>query len=286
MARLRVSSSVNLHQGSRENPMEYFAQGLYFMKAQGFDAADMPSYFFASLPEKPESEIEKMLAVSEKAGIRIELCHLPFGLKADATEEEKEAFNISMLKAMDAAKMLSVDYAVVHPHVPLYPIDEYNEQKQHEMVMAHLTPFAAYAAKIGLDVVVENMRYAYPSENVRRYCCTAEQLCAVADPLGLGVCWDFGHAHVKGVLQSEWLGYMGKRIKMLHVHDNFPCHDGHLAPFMGKIDWQDAMQGLKNIGYQGLFNYEVASYRIPGCAREDFARLLVKTAHTLLDMME
>ena len=43
---------------------------------------------------------------------------------------------------------------------------------------------------------------------------------------------------------------------------------------------------LKAIGYQGLFNYEVAAYRIPAPAREDFARLLVKTANVLLDMME
>lgn len=79
---------------------------------------------------------------------------------------------------------------------------------------------------------------------------------------------------------------MGKRIKMLHVHNNDPYHDAHLAPFMGKIDWLDAMQGLKSIGYQGLFNYEVAAYRIPAPAREDFARLQVKTANALLDMME
>jgi sugar phosphate isomerase/epimerase len=55
---------------------------------------------------------------------------------------------------------------------------------------------------------------------------------------------------------------------------------------MGKIDWQDAMQGLKAIGYQGLFNYEVASYRIPAPAGGDFARLLVETANVLLDVME
>jgi broad specificity phosphatase PhoE len=32
MKRLRISSSVNLHSGSRENPIEYFAQGLAFLR--------------------------------------------------------------------------------------------------------------------------------------------------------------------------------------------------------------------------------------------------------------
>ncbi len=286
MERLRISSSVSLHSGSRENPLDYFVQGIHFLKEMGFDAADMPSFFFSALGDRPEEAVEKVHRASQETGIRVELCHLPFGLKIDSTEEEIAQYNELSHKAMDAAKLLGVDHAVIHPHVPIYPIDQFNEKEQHETVMRHLTPFAEHAAKIGLDLVVENMRNTRGPENIRRYCSTPEELCAVVDPLGLGVCWDFGHAHLKDVLPSEWLRYMGKRIKMLHVHDNYPYHDGHLVPFMGKINWQDAMQGLKAIGYQGLFNYEVASYRIPANAREDFARLLVKTANTLLDMME
>ena len=288
MERLRISSSINLHSGSRENPIDYFAQGLSFMKNMGFDAADMPAFFFYALESspKPEAVVETIHRAAQEAGIRVELCHLPFNPKADATAEDIEHYKLSMRKAMDNAKLLDVDYAVVHPHVPIYPIDEYDEKKQHETVMELLTPLAEYAAKIGLTIVVENMRNVRGPENIRRYCSTPEELCAVVDPLGLGVCWDFGHAHLRDVLPSEWLGYMGKRIKMLHVHDNFPYHDAHLAPFMGRVNWEDDMQGLKAIGYQGLFNYEIATHHIPAPAREDYARLLVKTANTLLDMME
>ena len=286
MPGLRISSSINLHSGSRENPVEYFAQGLAFLRDMGFDAADMPSFFFNALGDEPEKGISRIHQAAQENGIRVELCHLPFGLKPDATQEETELFNASVHRAIDAAVLLGVDHAVIHPHVPIYPIDEFNEKENHETVMRHLTPFAEHAAKAGLSMVLENMRNVRGPENIRRYCSTPEELCAVADALGLGICWDFGHAHLRDVKPSDWLRYMGKRIKMLHVHDNYPYHDAHLAPFMGKIDWQDAMQGLKAIGYQGLFNYEVAAYRIPAPAREDFARLLVKTAKVLLDMME
>ena len=60
MKRLRISSSVNLHSGSRENPIEYFAQGLAFMRAMGFDAADMPSFFFSAAADEPEKAVEKV----------------------------------------------------------------------------------------------------------------------------------------------------------------------------------------------------------------------------------
>ena len=286
MGKLRISTSISLHNASRDDRIEYFAKGLYFLRDIGFDAGDMPSSFFRAAVEAPEKAVERIHAAAEESGVRVELCHLPFGMDDLETEEEKELFFKYLIKSMDVAKMLGADYSVVHPFAPLIPIDEYDEKKQHEIAVKDLAPVAEYAHKIGLPIVVENMRYAYEKERVRRYCCMPEHICALADLFDIGICWDFGHAHVKGQLQSEWLSQMGKRIKMLHVHDNYPTVDAHVAPFLGKIDWQDAMQGLKKIGYQGLLNYEVDTHHVPPVAREDYARMLVKIAHTLVDMAE
>ena len=286
MAGLRISTSLNLHDGSRENIKEYIETGLSFLKRMGFDAADMPSPLFLGMGEAWEEYIKAALEAGEANGIRFELCHLPFGIKPEAPEEEQERFNLSVHRAIDAAKMLGVSYAVVHPNCMTMLQREYDEKAQHEMVIRHLAPFAEHAAKIGLNIVVENMRYVYGNEPVHRYCGEPEELCRVADELGIGICWDFGHANINGLVQSEALKYVGKRLKMLHVNDNHAYNDIHLAPFMGKVDWQDAMQGLKAIDYQGLFNYEVASFRVPAPLKEDFARYLVNAAHTMLDMME
>ena len=87
---------------------------------------------------------------------------------AGETEEEKELFFKYLIKSMDVAKMLGADYSVVHPFAPLIPIDEYDEKKQHEIAVKDLAPVAEYAHKIGLPIVVENMRYAYEKERVRR----------------------------------------------------------------------------------------------------------------------
>lgn len=286
MERLRISTSLNLHEGSRDNIPDYISKGLVFHRKMGFDAVDMPSPILKGMGENWQDCVAHTLSESEKAGIRFELCHLPFGIKPDAPKEEKAAFNASVHTAIDAAKMLGVGYAVLHPNSVTIPMSEYDEKAQHEMVMAHLSPFAEHAEKVGLNIVVENMRYVYGHEPVHRYCGEPEELCRVADELGIGICWDFGHANINGIKQSDALKYVGKRLKMLHVNDNHAYHDIHIAPFMGKIDWQDAMQGLKAIDYQGLLNYEVAAFRVPGVLKEDFARYLVNAAHVLLDMME
>ena len=286
MARLRTSAGIGLHGGSRYNPLEFFEKGLYFLKELGFDAADIPSFAFLAFGDEMEKGIEDMLAISEKAGIRAELCHLPFGIKPTFTSEEVEAFNASVYRSMDGAKRLGVDFAVLHPNSIGMPMAEYDAKKERESVIAHLMPFAEYANKIGLEIVVENMRKIYANEPMGRFCCDPEELCSVADELGIGICWDFGHAHISGLKQSEALAYVGKRLKMLHVNDNFTREDAHVTPFVGTIDWQDAMQGLKAVGFDGLFNYEVGGYRMPKVVREDFGRCLYKTAQVLLDMME
>ena len=83
------------------------------------------------------------------------------------------------------------------------------------------------------------------------------------------ICLDTGHLNrTKTSSQKEFLVKGGSLIKALHVHDNDGGEDQHILPFSrGNIDWQDFMDGLKEINYEGMFNYE-----IPGdsknCPRE------------------
>lgn len=78
---------------------------------------------------------------------------------------------------------------------------------------------------------------------------------------------------------------MGKRIKVLHVHDNMGVTDQHLAPYMGNINWEDFIQSMREIDYQGSFSFE--TFRVlqvfpqelaPSCIKliADIGRYLVK----------
>lgn len=197
-----------------------------------------------------------------------------------------EAFNKSVHKAIDAAKLLGVDYAVLHPNTTTVPLAEFDAQAHYDGVMAHLAPFAEHAQRIGLSLCVENMRLVHESYPIHRYCGDPEELCAIADALGIGVCWDTGHAHINCLKQSEALSYVGSRLKMLHINDNFGGDDIHLAPFMGTVDWPDVMQGLRAIGYRGLLNYEISTAGLPACTRASFGAYLRSAAEQLRELME
>jgi len=81
------------------------------------------------------------------------------------------------------------------------------------------------------------------------------------------------------------LAYIGSRLKLLHVNDNTAYGDDHLPPFCGTIDWKDAMKGLKGIGFDGLFNYEIRTHNMPVSVRESFAKYLISSAQEILDLI-
>jgi sugar phosphate isomerase/epimerase len=143
-----------------------------------------------------------------------------------------------------------------------------------------------YGDKVGVKIAVENMRVVHNSYPTHRYCQDPDELCEVADALGASVCWDFGHANLGGLCQSEALRYLGNRVKVLHVNDNTRADDDHLPPFIGNIDWKDAMKGLSEIGFTGLFNYEIETKRIPKELRDPFADYLVEAAREIISYRE
>lgn len=287
MQLLRKSSSLNLHSHSRENIVEYTKAGLAFHKEMGFDAADFGMGNLDLAGDGWREQVEQILAASADTGIRIEVCHLPF-LNGNPQKNAAllQAFGEKMHRAIDAAAALGVDCAVLHPTAPMLPMKSYSRVGQYDFVMGHLAPFAEHAARVGLTLAVENMRIVPTVGSSHRYCQSPDELCEVADALGIGICWDFGHANTVGFKQSEALSYVGKRLKVLHVNDNDGIEDEHLAPFMGMVDWRDAMHGLALAGFDGLLNYEVGAGRIPGAMRRTFAQYLAEAADALASYIE
>ncbi len=288
MKQLHTCSSLNLHCYPKDSLSDYIREGLLFHKKMGFDAADLdldfPEWYHdgVALPHV----IEQIARNSQEIGVPIALCHLPFSRGNSKSEEGKAQFSASMHSAIDMAVLLGVDYAVLHPNALPMPMKDFCLQSEYDRVMKTLAPFVEHANRVGLSVVIENMGL-YPAPILQhRYCQTPEELCHLADALGIGICWDFGHANLSGIRQSDGLSYIGKRLKVLHVNDNFGVADEHLAPFLGTVNWKDAMHGLALTGFDGLLNFEVSAARIPASARPSFTNYLKDAATALMNYIE
>ena len=284
MKKLSVSTGF-LHSYPKDDYSEYIRQGLMFNKKAGFDAMDM-SLNFPVLKMVDRRILETAISDAENIGIKFKLCHLPFSVKVCKDPEFLPYFNEQMHAAIDYAKLLSVDYAVFHPNTTTILMSQYDRTAQYDSVMSHLAPFVEHAERVGVKVVIENMRVVPNFVPVHRYCQTPDELCDIADALGIGVCWDFGHAHISGVKQSEGLSYVGKRLKVLHINDNYATDDEHIPPFMGTIDWRDAMHGLALAEFDGLLNFDLHYENIPDTAREAYAKYIIDSARVLESYIE
>ena len=287
MKEVRVSSTVNLHFGEGESFNEFIRNEIAFQKKAGFDAIDINLGKVDYLNDGWQKDVEEAIADAEREGIFFEMCHLPF-IQAGAPlyGEAYEIFCKRMHGAIEAAKMIGAKCAVMHPNAATIQTKFFNRKEQFDAVISHLAPFVDHAERIGVSTVVENMRVIPTFVASHRYTQTPEEICEVADALGIGICWDFGHANISGICQSEGLAYVGKRLRAIHVNDNFGINDDHVPPFIGNVNWKDAMHGLALTGFDGLLNFEISTGKLPAAVREDHAKYLLDVAKVLMSYIE
>lgn len=276
MKNLPICQVLNCFKYPKDDFVSYICYGLDAHKRIGFDCINL------SLEENKldlnthGKELDAIVRYANDIGMPFRLSHLPFLSTSDQTIQN----------AIDVTKHLGVDYTVVHPIAPVTPAAEYNEKAAYEQNKVYLSKIVEYANKVGVRVTLENMRLGYLDGSVKRYCADMESLIRQADELDIGICWDTGHAHAAGHIQSEAIKAAGSRIKMLHINDNFAAGDYHLAPFIGTIDWQDTMDGLSAIGFDGILSFEVSTAHMQDEEAFAYGQYLHTAGKKLLKMMD
>lgn len=85
---------------------------------------------------------------------------------------------------------------------------------------------------------------------------------------GVGICLDFGHAHLDGDLVDAVETVSGHLVTA-ELHDNRGRNDDHLIPFEGTIDWPSTLTVVQKVGYEGALVFEIAAQ---GSTKDTLAR--------------
>lgn len=100
------------------------------------------------------------------------------------------------------------------------------------------------------------------------------------------ICVDTGHTHESESFwvppPEEMIRILGKDISILHLHDNNGHYDDHLLPGMGNIKWPAVFDALDDIGYNGVYNFELAIF-FAGPMLEEYAHFLGKYLRNFVD---
>jgi sugar phosphate isomerase/epimerase len=174
----------------------------------------------------------------------------PFS-NASADENRRKAAVAETEAAIAIAGRIPFQYLVLHLGVPASE-QITSSDNQPGAARRSVEEIADAAARANVRVAVEVIPNALSD---------AESLAALVEEqlegLDVGVCLDYGHAHLMGDL-GEAIETLSGHLWTTHVHDNGGKHDDHLAPYLGTIDWDAAMMETQKIGYDGVLMFEVS----------------------------
>lgn len=169
---------------------------------------------------------------------------------ASSDESRRRAAIAEAEAALALVAHVPFQYLVTHIGVPATEAGSASDN-QRDAARRSIEDLAALAAKVNVRVAVEVIPNSLSS--------ASELLDLIEeefDGLDVGVCLDYGHAHLMGDV-GDAIETLSGHLLTTHVHDNHGRRDDHLVPFAGNIDWDAAMMSTQKVGYDGIFMLEV-----------------------------
>lgn len=148
---------------------------------------------------------------------------------------------------INKASDIGIDKFIVHASGE--PIAEEDREERLKYAMQSMDELAEIAHKCGAVVAVEDL----PRTCLGNTSDDISKLISVNDKLR--VCFDTNH-----LLQEDNIEFMKKladKIITLHISDYDFLNERHWLPGEGKLDWIAMFSTLKEIGYNGVWMYEI-----------------------------
>lgn len=223
-----------LHPGHLDNFKRSGAEAIEIFAARGhFDYTD-------------RQHVKEIAAWFKDSSVVLNSIHAPLYYDVDWGRSGEPPVNIvdrdkknrvnstdEIKRALETAELMPFRFLVQHIGTPGEACDGH----KFEAALSSLEHLHAFAKPLGVKLLVENI----PND-----VSTPERLTEMISTLhydDLGVCFDFGHAHIMTNVEQAW-DVVSRHVRSTHVHDNNKDRDAHLFPGEGSIDWNDAMRLL------------------------------------------
>ena len=197
-------------------------------------------------------DLEKITKAARAEGVDTWSYHLPFypfeeidPASVDASVRKNTVERLTAL--IKKAAFYGFKHAVVHPSGE--PIADKERPAAMEYAKESLYSLACTAKESGIVLAVEDLP---------RTClgnCSGELAELISVHPDLRVCFDVNHLLFEP--HKEFLKALGSKIATVHISDYDFINERHWLPLEGNIDWAELMKGFDDIGYGGVFMYEV-----------------------------
>jgi len=250
-------------------------EGFKLIHESGFDGVDFTLIPFVSqaairrtdtsIFEQSDEEIKAFFKTykdaAEKYGIAFCQAHAPMQ-SLQKTSESCEYMIEVLKKSIMVCDYLNCPYLVVHPFFFGYG-DQLDKKTESDFCISGYAQLIPTIRKYNVTVCLENMFMVYKNKVYAASCQNPDEVNRYIDTLNdiagekcFAFCYDSGHSNLIGRDVYAVIRKLGHRIECLHIHDNDSWEDQHLAPYMGRLDWDRFVRGMKEIGYRGDLNFE------------------------------
>ena len=202
----------------------------------------------------PGMQYEVSRLDAERVGLTIWSVHLPFGRAWDISSPDdsvRTAVVDRIAWFIEAVQPLRPRKMILHPSAE--PIADSLRGLHIEHSICSINTLAAVAARYDAQLLVEDLPRTCLCNTSREMLSIFKRL----DP-AVGVCFDTNH-----LLQETPEAFaraLSGRIASLHVSDYDAVDEKHWIMGCGSIDWPAVITALADIGYNGVFLFEVGGY--------------------------
>ena len=201
--------------------------------------------------------------LSERYAVGLWSYHLPFSpfSEIDISSPDKTVRENTVhysTELISRASHIGIDKFIVHPSGE--PIEDASREEHLKYSMQSLNMLAEFAHKCGAVIAVEDL----PRTCIGNTSDEIGELIGANDKLR--VCFDTNH-----LLSEDHISFMKKladKIITVHISDYDFVDERHWLPGEGKLDWNTIFEAFKEIGYNGVWLYEMG-LKCPGTLVRD-----------------
>lgn len=262
------------------------------LKQIGYDGVDYTLYKLQPAFSQPRQvwtgRCREVAAALGRSGMEAFQTHATYPTNFDGEKRLSDKCLDQFKREIEATAIIGSPYIVIHPiNIALYDRDKQADFEANMQLFGKLEPvLKQHGVKLG----VENM---FGWDGVRRRSCPTgcslpEDMIKYIDSMhsdSFVACLDTGHMLINCVSPADAARKLGKRLKLMHAHDNYGVSDNHKAPTQGIADWREFARALEETEYDGAFCMEInydSVMRVDVELAWDYAEFAYKTAKKIV----
>lgn len=199
--------------------------------------------------------VQKIKDLADELGMQFVQAHSPGGNPLSDDRTRVDFLLKATIRSIEICQMLGIKNTVVHNGVK----EGLTKEEWFVLNKAFYEKLFPTIERCGVNVLCENSTKANMGDwyfiNTGK---DMREFIECVDHPHIHGCWDTGHANCEGSQYDEIMA-VGDELYAIHYNDNHGSRDDHVAPFLGRMNHDEVINALIDVGFNGYFTLECDS---------------------------